>query len=180
MNQIRFLNLLGPAGSGKSTLKKLLLTYPGFTSYVPVTTRKKRHNEVGGVDYWFISVEEYLADKTLIIKRVVDSRTMYGVKRSDIESLPADKIIVTTMDANGISSLEQLGYDVLVISLVFSEQVRIRRMIKRGDSIHDIYKRLQYDRKHHTNSGFSSTLITISDGNPTEIKNRIIQIIEKL
>lgn len=180
MNQIKFLNLLGPSGSGKSTLKKLLLTLPYFTSYVPVTTRIPRKGEVNGVNYWFVSVEEYLADQTLIMKRIVDSQTMYGARSHDIDRLPADKIIVTTMDASGVQSLEKMGYTALVFHLVFPESIRSRRMIKRGDTAHNIYKRLLYDRKFHTTVGITSTIVEVTSGKPNEIMEHIINTLNAL
>ena len=180
MRKINFLNLLGYAGSGKTTLKKLLLTFSCFVSYVPTTTRPPRKGEVNGQDYWFIGVDEYLADQTMIIKRVVDAKTMYGVRRKDIDALPSDRIIVVTMDSSGVKALEQLGYTGVVVYLKFSEQTRIYRMIRRGDCAHCVYKRLQYDRKHCFNFDFNATVIEVNEGNPTEIKDRVMRILSTL
>ena len=54
----------GPSGAGKGTIfKKLLANDESLSFSVSVTTRGAREGEVDGVDYFFISNEEY--DKLL-------------------------------------------------------------------------------------------------------------------
>ena len=50
----------GPSGTGKGTIAKRLLDEDKNIKFsVSVTTRAPRHNEVEGVDYYFISNEKY-------------------------------------------------------------------------------------------------------------------------
>jgi len=52
--------LSSPSGAGKTTLtKKIQQKYQNFKISVSHTTRKPRPNEVEGVDYFFISHEEF-------------------------------------------------------------------------------------------------------------------------
>jgi len=52
--------LSSPSGAGKTTLtKKIQQKYQNFKISVSHTTRKPRSNEVEGVDYFFISNEEF-------------------------------------------------------------------------------------------------------------------------
>jgi len=52
--------LSSPSGAGKTTLtKKIQQKYPNFRISVSHTTRKPRPNEVEGVDYFFVSHEEF-------------------------------------------------------------------------------------------------------------------------
>ena len=49
-----------PSGTGKTTIVRRILTdYPELVFSVSATTRKKRKHEVDGVDYFFISEEEF-------------------------------------------------------------------------------------------------------------------------
>ena len=58
--------LSSPSGAGKTTLtKKIQQKYQNFKISVSHTTRKPRSNEVDGIDYFFISHEEF--KKKLII-----------------------------------------------------------------------------------------------------------------
>jgi guanylate kinase len=50
----------GPSGAGKGTLISLLLPrFPVLRAAVSATTRPKREGEDDGVDYWFLSDEEF-------------------------------------------------------------------------------------------------------------------------
>ena len=50
----------GPSGAGKSTIvKKILKHYPKIVFSVSATTRPKRENETDGVEYFFISDDEF-------------------------------------------------------------------------------------------------------------------------
>ena len=51
--------LIGPSASGKTEVAKLLAKKYNITKIVTYTTRTPRVNEVNGVDYNFVSVEEF-------------------------------------------------------------------------------------------------------------------------
>lgn len=51
--------LSGPGGVGKSTITKALADHPEFWVSVSATTRTPRSGERDGVDYFYISVEEF-------------------------------------------------------------------------------------------------------------------------
>ena len=52
--------LSSPSGAGKTTItKKIQQKYQSFKISVSHTTRKPRPNEVNGVDYFFISQDEF-------------------------------------------------------------------------------------------------------------------------
>ena len=51
--------LIGPSASGKTEVAKLLAKKYNITKIVTYTTRAPRVNEVNGVDYNFVSVEEF-------------------------------------------------------------------------------------------------------------------------
>ena len=52
--------LSSPSGAGKTTItKKIQQKYQNFKISVSHTTRKPRPNEVEGVDYFFVTKEEF-------------------------------------------------------------------------------------------------------------------------
>ena len=52
--------LSSPSGAGKTTItKKIQQKYQSFKISVSHTTRKPRPNEVDGVDYFFVSQDEF-------------------------------------------------------------------------------------------------------------------------
>ena len=56
--------LSSPSGAGKTTItKKIQQKYQNFKISVSHTTRKPRPNEVEGVDYFFVTKEEFKKKK---------------------------------------------------------------------------------------------------------------------
>ncbi len=52
--------LSSPSGAGKTTItKKIQQKYQNFKISVSHTTRKPRTNEVDGIDYFFVSKDEF-------------------------------------------------------------------------------------------------------------------------
>ena len=80
----------GPSGTGKGTvIKEILARDPHIKFSVSVTTRPPRKGEVNGVDYYFISDEEYDRLKTEdAFYEYVDSQygSRYGTLRSEVDS----------------------------------------------------------------------------------------------
>jgi guanylate kinase len=83
----------GPSGAGKGTLIRLLLPrFPMVRAAVSATTRRKREGERDGVEYWFLSDEEFdrrvKEDGFLESVEYVGSR--YGTLLSEIERIRED------------------------------------------------------------------------------------------
>ena len=55
----KLLVLSGPGGVGKSTVAKALREVPGFWVSISATTREPRFNEVAGIDYFYLSNQEF-------------------------------------------------------------------------------------------------------------------------
>lgn len=73
--------IMGPTFSGKTTLLKNILTNnKDFQQLITNTTRPKRANEKNGIDYYFVSNQQYTTDKQNDI--AVASRT-YHVQSGD-------------------------------------------------------------------------------------------------
>ena len=51
--------LSGPSGAGKGSVYKEISKRRNVSKYVSATTRKPREGEINGVDYDFITVEEF-------------------------------------------------------------------------------------------------------------------------
>ena len=79
--------LSSPSGAGKTTLaKKIIDLDPTFKLSVSCTTRKPRENEVDGVDYKFLSIEEFnkLKFKDLFLEHAKVFGNYYGTLKSEI------------------------------------------------------------------------------------------------
>lgn len=102
----KLLLFCGPSGSGKTTLvHHLLKRYPQLAFSVSATTRPKRANETDGVDYHFLSVEDFknrIAQNEFIEWEEVYQDRFYGTLKSEVEKiLNEDKVAIFDVDVEG-------------------------------------------------------------------------------
>ncbi|SEM05525.1 guanylate kinase [bacterium A37T11] len=103
-----------PSGAGKTTIVKHLLGKYGekIAFSISASTRQPRSGEVNGVDYYFISKEEFLhriAHKEFAEFEEVYSGTFYGTLRSEIERIwEAGKHVIFDIDVEGGLHLKRI------------------------------------------------------------------------
>ena len=133
--------LTGGSGSGKSFYENFL-NINGFEKFISHTTREARikDNEKNGVDYYFVTKEEFKNVEMLETTIVKDN--FYGLSLN--EYLSKEDNCVVVVDPNGTKQLiDKLGKENLVtILLDISLEERKQNMIDRGDTIEAIEKRL--------------------------------------
>jgi guanylate kinase len=84
----RTLVITGPSGVGKGTLIRLLLAqFPGMSLSVSATTRAPRPGEEDGVDYHFLTPEEFQRriDEGEFLEWAEYSGNRYGTLRSELD-----------------------------------------------------------------------------------------------
>ena len=112
---INFITISAPSGSGKTTLcKALQLAEPEIEWSISYTTREKRSIEENGVDYFFISEEEF--EDLIIQGHFVEWQNVhgfyYGTSVSNLENaIKNDKIMLIEMDVKGSMSIKELFPD---------------------------------------------------------------------
>ncbi len=140
-----------PSGTGKTAvIKELLKKDDNLKFSVSVTTRAKRDTEIDGVDYYFISDEQYnrLIEEDAFYE-YVDSQygSRYGTLKSEVDSfINAGQDVIFDMDWAGARSMkEKAGTDVVSIYLLPPSIKELRsRLEGRGtDSQEVIEKRMR-------------------------------------
>ena len=112
---INFITISAPSGSGKTTLcKALQMVEPEIEWSISYTTREKRSIEENGVDYFFISEEEF--EDLIIQGHFVEWQNVhgfyYGTSVSNLENaIENDKIMLIEMDVKGSMSIKKLYPD---------------------------------------------------------------------
>jgi guanylate kinase len=137
--------ITGPSGVGKGTLiRGLLEQVPGLELAVSATTRKPRDGEVNGVDYHFLSEEDF--DRRVAAGEFVEhaeyAGNRYGTLRSEL-SRPA-RGIVLEIDVQGARQVrESLPEAVLIFIEPPSFEDLERRLVARAsDRPEQIERRL--------------------------------------
>ena len=126
-----------PSGAGKTSVcRKLLENNDNIQISISATTRKPRKNEVDGIDYNFISREDFQNriknNEFLEYAEVFDN--FYGSLIEDVENITRfKKDVLFDIDWQGFQQLKQSGMDVVgIFILPPNKKELIRRLKKRG------------------------------------------------
>lgn len=148
MKKYRIIALIGEAGSGKDTLMKRILDKNHMLhEIVSCTTRPPRQGEINGVNYYFLSPEEFG-------QRVLDGEMLEASCFNDwfygtgYESLRSDCWNIGVFNPQGIDSLlAHPGVEVIVYYVRASGKQRLIRQLQREDDpdIDEIIRRYKAD-----------------------------------
>ena len=106
MAQGKLILFCGPSGSGKTTIvHHLLKINPRLAFSVSATTRPKRETEKDGIDYHFLSVDEFKEkinrDEFIEWEEVYTNR-FYGTLKEEIEKIwKQNKVVIFDVDVEG-------------------------------------------------------------------------------
>ena len=138
-----------PSGTGKTTICKKLLEYDkNIHLSVSVTTRKKRKNEVEGIDYYFRSKKDFLNLKSQnsFIENALVFENYYGTLKSEVlEQLENGIDVLIDIDWQGTRQITQAmkGNLIKIFLLPPSIDELKQRLSKRNsDSIKEINFRM--------------------------------------
>ena len=138
-----------PSGTGKTTICKKLLEYDKKIHLsVSVTTRKKRKNEVEGIDYYFKSKKDFinLKSQNSFIENAFVFENYYGTLKSEVlEQLENGIDVLIDIDWQGTRQITQAmkGNLIKIFLLPPSIDELKKRLSKRNsDSIKEINFRM--------------------------------------
>ncbi len=138
-----------PSGTGKTTICKKLLEYDkNIHLSVSVTTRKKRKNEVEGIDYYFRSKKDFLNLKSQnsFIENALVFENYYGTLKSEVlEQLENGIDVLIDIDWQGTRQITQAmkGNLIKIFLLPPSiEELKKRLSRRNSDSIKEINFRM--------------------------------------
>jgi guanylate kinase len=126
----------GPSGVGKdATVKRMEeLGYP-FHFVVTANTRSRRPNEVDGVDYHFVSEQEFaeMLKKGELLEHAIVYGQHKGIPKKQVrEALESGKDVIMRLDVQGAATIRHLVPEAVFVFLTASsEEELIRRLKKR-------------------------------------------------
>ena len=103
--------LSSPSGAGKTTLSRALMAEDSeITMSVSATTRRPRPGEVDGVDYYFVSPDQFqsMVAENALLEWATVFGNRYGTPRSPVEAaLAAGRDVLFDIDWQGTQQLQQ-------------------------------------------------------------------------
>ena len=109
----KILIITAPSGAGKSTIaNRLMSAFPSLAFSVSAATRAPRGNEKYGVEYYFISTEEFkqkIKDQAFAEWEMVYEGKYYGTYNSEIERIwNNNQTPVLDIDVKGALHIKQM------------------------------------------------------------------------
>lgn len=139
----------GPAGAGKGTIVEALRRRrPDIALTVSATTRAPREGEVDGVQYYFLTDEQF--DRLIAEDGFVEWANVhgnkYGTLRSEVERCLGHGSLVLEIDPQGAFSVREAMPDcVLVFIAPPSLEVLGERLRGRGSETEETFERRMAD-----------------------------------
>ena len=173
----------GPAGSGKGTVNAHLLNTGDFVYSVSATTRAPRPGEVDGVNYHYITREEFLTriQSGDMLEYTEYCGNYYGTPRKEAEEvLASGKHLILEIEVEGARNVKKAFPDaVLIMLLPPSFAVQEHRLRSRGTETEEkIRERLTRTREEIAQADCYDYVVYNYDGKDTEASEEIRSIVQ--
>lgn len=132
--------IVGESGSGKTTIVDKLAEQYGYKVLKSYTTRKPRNE--GDTDHTFISLQEY-GDLQNKVATCEFNGNFYAATAEQVEESN-----LYVIDCAGIKELKEKykgDKNIVVIYIKVPMEIRLERMLRRGDGFDKAWERLQHD-----------------------------------
>ena len=182
MKKGRFIVISGPSGVGKGTICNKLIKEVNAWYSVSTTTREKREGEVEGINYFFVTKEEFKEriKKNEFLEYNIYNDNYYGTSREIVlDKMNQGINVFSEIDVNGGKNIKKAFPDALLIYIAPPSMEELkRRLIERGtDSEEVINKRLEIAREEAKQINFYDYIVVNDDLEKAikEVKNIILR-----
>jgi len=141
--------IAAPSGAGKTSLVKAVLSRdPSLRVSVSHTTRKQREKEIPGVDYNFVSIEEFrrLIGQDAFLEHAQVFDNFYGTGRAQVEALRnAGHDVILEIDWQGAQQVRKAQPDCKSVFILPPSRAELETRLRnrKTDSEQVIERRLR-------------------------------------
>ena len=173
----------GPSGVGKdSVIQRMKERNLPFHFVVTATTRPPRPGERHGVDYFFVSREEFaeMIEKGELLEYALVYNDYKGIPKEQVRrALASGKDVVMRIDVQGAATVRRLCPEAVLIFLTTeSEEELVRRLQKRKtESPEDLKLRIATARKELERLSEFDYVVVNREGRLDEAVDVIVAII---
>ena len=126
--------ITGPSGVGKGTLIRMLReSVPELSLSTSATTRAPREGEEDGVDYHFLTRDEFArrADANEFLEHAAYSGHRYGTLRSEVERrLAAGESVVLEIEVQGARQVRAAMPEAVLVFIAPPDPAALRRRLE--------------------------------------------------
>ena len=124
----------GPSGVGKDSVVQRMKErgFP-FHFVVTATTRERRENEVNGVDYFFVSKEEFarMIESNELIEYAIVYGDYKGIPKTQVrDAFASGKDVVMRVDVQGAETVRKLAPEALLIFITCESEDELERRLR--------------------------------------------------
>ena len=134
-----------PSGAGKTSLcKKVVKLVPNLCFSISSTTRPPRKHEKNGIDYYFVSPDEFtkMVNENQLVEWTNIYSNYYGTAKATVEECRnQNKDVIFDIDHVGAQRLKKIYDDSITIFILPpSYEELAERLIQRGTDSEDVIK----------------------------------------
>ena len=168
MNKGKFVVISGPSGVGKGTICDRIINELKAAYSISFTTRSPREGEVDGVNYYFISKEEFERRIKLgdFLEYNIYNDNYYGTSKDMVlKNINNGINVLAEIDVNGAHNIKRMFDDALLIYIAPPSIDILRdRLIGRGtESMEKINQRLKIAEKELKEIDFYDYVVVNDD-----------------
>ncbi len=134
MSKGRLIVFSAPSGCGKGTMLAEILKDEKFYVSVSATTRQPRDGEIDGVNYHFISKEEFLKkiDENDFIEHAEYCNNFYGTLKSEVDNKLEKGInVILEIEVQGAMKIRDIRPDAIFVFVAPPSISELRRRLKK-------------------------------------------------
>ncbi len=183
MNKGLLIVVSGPAGSGKGTVCAHLLKTGDFAFSVSATTRAPRPGEQNGINYHFISKEDFISriNGGDMLEYTEYCGNFYGTPKKEAETvLDSGKNLILEIEVEGAKNVkEKYPEAILILLLPPSFAIQEQRLRGRGTETEEkILARLEQTKNELLFADYYDYVVYNYDGLDLDAAKKIISIID--
>jgi len=175
--------LSGPSGVGKDTvLQNMKQRNLPFHFVVTATTRPKRSGEVDGIDYFFVSKDEFarMIEEDELLEYAIVYNDHKGIPKQQVrEALASGKDVVMRVDVQGAETVRALCPDAVLIFLATQTEDELVQRLKnrKTETSESLSLRIAMARKELNRVELFDYLVVNADCHLDDTVDTILSII---
>lgn len=173
----------GPSGAGKDTvIQRMKERKLPFHFIVTAATREARPNEVNGVDYFFVTHDEFaeMIEKDELLEYAIVYNDYKGIPKKQVrEAIASGKDVIMRLDVQGAETIRKLQPDALLIFLTVQDEEELINRLKqrKTETPEGIHLRIATARQELKRVGEFDYVVTNHDYLLDETVDIILSII---